>query len=341
MREELPMKKTSITALLLTLTLSVFTGCTNEKNNTAPPDSSVSSSDSGNNERAVDSAKDSSVPAPNSDTPKEQSDADNKTPASSDKAGTTTDKSNPVNKSASSSSDGNKTDEKPKSNQPSPKTPDNSNEAKDKNGSGSTEKNTAMQVAAKPNSIAVLVNKQFALPKSYEPSDLVYPDVPFIFKEKIEKRKMRREAAEALEKMFKGAEKDGVYLAGVSAYRSYATQTTLFNRYAKKDGMEKARTYSALPGTSEHETGLAIDVSGTTGKCAASDCFAGSKEADWLDKHAAEYGFIIRYPKGKEAITGYKYEPWHIRYVGTKIAKEIARRGITLEEYLNAVPVSK
>ncbi|MGZ7445598.1 D-alanyl-D-alanine carboxypeptidase family protein [Paenibacillus sp. TH7-28] len=194
--------------------------------------------------------------------------------------------------------------------------------------------------ASDPYSSAVLINKQFALPDDYEPKDLVYPDVRFTFKEKIEKRMMRKEAAEALEELFSGAEKDGIYLAGVSAYRSHSTQTALFNRYVKKDGEEKAKTYSAVPGHSEHETGLAIDVSGSDGKCAAESCFGDTKEAAWLADHVAEYGFIIRYPEGKEDITGYKYEPWHLRYVGKEIAADIAERGITLEEYYDAVPVS-
>lgn len=194
--------------------------------------------------------------------------------------------------------------------------------------------------ASDPYSSAVLINKQFALPDDYEPKDLVYPDVRFTFKEKIEKRMMRKEAAEALEELFAGAEKDGIYLAGVSAYRSHSTQTALFNRYVEKDGEEKAKTYSAVPGHSEHETGLAIDVSGSDGKCAAESCFGDTKEAAWLADHVTEYGFIIRYPEGKEDITGYKYEPWHLRYVGKEIAADIAERGITLEEYYDAVPVS-
>jgi D-alanyl-D-alanine carboxypeptidase len=202
-------------------------------------------------------------------------------------------------------------------------------------------KGGTIQVVAKPESITALVNKQNALPESYEPQDLVYPNVAFTFKEKIDKRKMRKEAAAALETLFEGAKKDGISLAGVSAYRSYATQKTLFNNYVKKDGEEKAKTYSAMPGHSEHETGLSIDVSGSNGKCAAQDCFAATKEAAWLDAHASEYGFIIRYPKGKEAITGYQYEPWHLRYVGTQLSKEITTKGVTLEEYLNAVPVMK
>ncbi|MEX2461266.1 MAG: M15 family metallopeptidase [Paenibacillaceae bacterium] len=199
----------------------------------------------------------------------------------------------------------------------------------------------SLSVVAEPDSVIVLVNKHFALPKDYEPSDLIYPDVPFIFKEKVEKRKMRSVAAKALKELFSEAEKDNIQLAGASAYRSYATQKTLFQRYVQQDGLEKARTYSAIAGTSEHETGLAIDVSGVDGKCAAQDCFAGTKEAIWLGEHAAEYGFIVRYPEGKEAITGYMYEPWHLRYVGKEIAKEISANDSTLENYLNAVPVSK
>ncbi|NHN31820.1 M15 family metallopeptidase [Paenibacillus agricola] len=202
-------------------------------------------------------------------------------------------------------------------------------------------KGAAIQVVAKPESIAALVNKQNALPASYEPQDLVYPNVAFTFSEKLDKRKMRKEAATALEALFEGAKKDGISLAGVSAYRSYATQKTLYNNYVKQDGEEKARTYSAMPGHSEHETGLSIDVSGSNGKCAAQNCFAATKESAWLDAHASEYGFIIRYPKGKEAITGYQYEPWHLRYLGTQLSKEITEKGVTLEEYFNAVPVNK
>ncbi len=186
----------------------------------------------------------------------------------------------------------------------------------------------------------MLVNKQFSLPEDYKPTDLVYPDVPFTFKDKIEKRMMRKEAAGALEKLFEGAKKDGLYLAGVSAYRSHQTQKSLFARYVKKDGEEKAKTYSAVPGHSEHETGLAIDVSASDGKCAAEDCFGDTPEAKWLAEHAYDYGFIIRYPQGKDSITGYKYEPWHLRYVGADISKDIKDRDITLEEYYDAVPVT-
>jgi zinc D-Ala-D-Ala carboxypeptidase len=199
----------------------------------------------------------------------------------------------------------------------------------------------AIQVVAEPHSIPVLINKTLSLPENFMPQDLVYLNVSFIFSGKSEKRMMRKEAANELEHLFEGAKEDGVTLLGVSAYRSYQTQKTLFERYVAKDGYEKARTYSAVPGTSEHQTGLSIDVTGGNGKCPAESCFAGTKEAIWLEQHAANYGYIIRYPKGKDAITGYTYEPWHLRYVGKDIAIEVSTKSMTLEEYYHVLTVSK
>lgn len=196
-----------------------------------------------------------------------------------------------------------------------------------------------IHVVADPASILVLVNKHFKLPENYVPRSLVYPNVPFL-SGRTEKAKMRRVAAKALERMFAAAEKDGIHLAGVSAYRSHRSQVMLFERYAAIDGEKKALTYSALPGTSEHETGLAIDVSGLNGKYAATPAFAGTPEAVWLKDHAQDYGYIIRYPKGKEAVTGYEYEAWHLRYVGLPVAKGIKGRHLVLEEYLSTVPVT-
>jgi D-alanyl-D-alanine carboxypeptidase len=198
-----------------------------------------------------------------------------------------------------------------------------------------------VNVTKYPASIAVVVNKNIYLPKGYAPKDLIFPQVPFLFKDYVAKRMIRREAALQLERMFAAAKKDGIYLSGASGYRSYATQTAVFNNYVKRDGYEKARTYSAIPGTSEHQTGLAIDVSGSNGYCAVSSCFADTKEAKWLDKNSANFGYIIRYPKGKEYVTGYKYEPWHIRYVGAGIAKDMKARNLTLEEYFGIFPILK
>jgi D-alanyl-D-alanine carboxypeptidase len=197
-----------------------------------------------------------------------------------------------------------------------------------------------LQVIAQPDSIAVLVNKYNKLPETFTPKDLVFPKIPFLSTATTEKRKLRKEAALQLENMVNAAKKDNIHLKGVSGYRSHQTQKTLFHYYVKRDGYTKARTYSALPGTSEHETGLSIDITGKDGTCAAEDCFGKKPEAKWLAEHVQDFGYIIRYPKGKEAITGYKYEPWHIRYVGIKIAKEIAQKNITLEEYYDATPVT-
>lgn len=197
-----------------------------------------------------------------------------------------------------------------------------------------------LYTVANPDSTLVLVNKYFKLPDNYVPKQLVSVNVPFITGEKSELTEMRPVAAKALEIMFAAAKKDGVQLAGVSAYRSYKSQTTLFNTYVREDGEKKALTYSARPGTSEHETGLAVDVSGINGQYAATPAFATTAEAAWLAAHAAEYGFIIRYPKGKESVTGYEYEAWHLRYVGPAAAKEITEKGLALEEYLGKVSVT-
>ena len=112
-----------------------------------------------------------------------------------------------------------------------------------------------------------------------------------------------------------------------SGFRSYETQTQLYQNYVNKDGKEKADRYSARPGYSEHQTGLAFDLIGTNG-----DLVTEPKAAQWLLDHAADYGFVVRYLKGKEKETGYMAEEWHLRYVG-KEAKEIAASGLSLEEY--------
>ncbi|MGD8192726.1 D-alanyl-D-alanine carboxypeptidase family protein [Brevibacillus ginsengisoli] len=190
-----------------------------------------------------------------------------------------------------------------------------------------------------PQDLLVVVDKQRSLPSSYIPEGLVEPNVPFPFQEKSEKRLMRPEAAKALEELFAGAQKDNITLYGCSGYRSYKTQKGLFDTYVKTQGPEHAAQFSAVPGKSEHQTGLAIDVSGADSKTRLEQSFGKTPEGLWLKEHCAEYGFIIRYPKGKEAITGYAYEPWHIRYVGKKVAQEITQRGTTLEQYFqNAVP---
>ena len=155
----------------------------------------------------------------------------------------------------------------------------------------------------------LLVNKKYHLPANYNPG-------------------VNREAYQALQRLQADGRVAGHGLPLLSGFRSYNDQKYLFNSYVAKDGEALASTYSARPGQSEHQTGLAFDVG------QISDNFGNTAAGIWLKENCHKYGFIIRYLKGKESITGYKYEPWHIRYVGENVATEIYNQGVTLEEYL-------
>lgn len=189
-----------------------------------------------------------------------------------------------------------------------------------------------------PTSYTVLVNKVYSLPQTYIPEDLVIPNVAFDFNYYDEKKLLREVAATALEKLFAGAEKDNIILTGVSGYRSYRRQESIYNKNIRTKGEEYTNKYSARPGYSEHQTGLSIDVSCKSMHYDLEDDFAETDEGKWLAKHCAEYGFIIRFPLGKEYITGYSYEPWHIRYVGVKLATYLTKNSMTLEEYYDFKP---
>lgn len=156
----------------------------------------------------------------------------------------------------------------------------------------------------------LIVNKTYSLPSSYDPGG------------------MTSECASAFYAMCAAASADGIGFYSISDYRSYALQTWLYQTYVDRDGRELADTFSARPGHSEHQTGLAIDVNTTT------LAFADTAEGRWLAAHCWDYGFIIRYPAGKEGVTGFQYEPWHIRYVGTWLSIPLRDSGLTLEEYL-------
>ena len=155
----------------------------------------------------------------------------------------------------------------------------------------------------------LVVNKNYSLPKDYNP-------------------KVNKEAYEALKKMQSDAKVLGLDLSLISGYRSYTKQEKLFNEYVKKDGVKKANTYSAKPGQSEHQTGLAFDIG------SVDSSFENTSEAKWIQQNAHLYGFIVRYPKDKTDVTGYIYEPWHVRYLGVDIATKVKESGLALEEYL-------
>ena len=156
----------------------------------------------------------------------------------------------------------------------------------------------------------LIVNKTYSLPADYDPG-------------------VSQVALNAFNEMAEAAAADGISLWINSGYRSYQEQEELYNGYASERGTEAADEVSSRPGHSEHQTGLAFDVNDT------SFGFENSPEADWLNAHCAEYGFIIRFPEGKDKYTGYTYEPWHIRYLGTRLAKEVTESGLCLEEYLD------
>lgn len=178
----------------------------------------------------------------------------------------------------------------------------------------------------------MLVNKENTLSLKYKPKNLIKVNIDFLSNSTDEERYMDKEAAMSIEELFKTAKSDGINLIGTSAYRSYKTQVKIMNKNIKEKGLDYANNYVALPGKSEHQTGLAIDVTNET------RCFdKTSLEAQWLANNAYRFGFILRYPEKKENITGYNYEPWHVRYVGKEAAKEIYNRDLTLEEYLGSV----
>lgn len=175
--------------------------------------------------------------------------------------------------------------------------------------------------------ILVLVNKYHKLDKNYEPNDLKTINSKYQWYGRS--NQLRKDAAQAFEEMCQAAIKDNIYIYAGSGYRSYSTQLYLYNKYVAEDGFANAETYSARAGYSEHQTGLAMDITNKTEFISY-----GTKEYKWLIENSYKFGFILRYPKGKENITGYMYEEWHYRYVGKTIAKEIYNSNLTYEEYL-------
>lgn len=187
-----------------------------------------------------------------------------------------------------------------------------------------------------PASFRALVNKNYRLPADYEPSDLVLLDVPLYNKDKNnEANYLRKEAARALKNLFEAAyDEKGYELMARSGYRSYDTQVMLYDRYVKEDGVEAADTYSARPGHSEHQTGLTIDITSDSVHGGLTETFGETDEGKWVAENAHRFGFIIRYPEDRVDETGYQYEPWHLRYVGTEAATSIYNDQLILEDYV-------
>lgn len=180
-------------------------------------------------------------------------------------------------------------------------------------------------VESSPESLRCLVNKMRPFgQKDWAPSDLV----------DFEGQQLRAEAAQAARTMVDAAKAEGVTLTVSSAYRSYAVQQQTYQHWVSVNGQKVADQLSARPGYSEHQTGLAIDFSSPEG-CRLEECYEDTRAGRWLAKNAQNYGFILRFPKGQQAVTGYLFEPWHYRYLGKDLtARYVASGANTLEEFL-------
>lgn len=162
----------------------------------------------------------------------------------------------------------------------------------------------------------LIANKSYSMPADFDPG-------------------VNQEALDAFDEMAADAAEEGLSIYISSDYRSYYDQERIYNSYVERDGQEAADTYSSRPGHSDHQTGLAFDLN------SIDDSFGYTPESDWVAANAHKYGFIIRFPKGKEDITGYQYEPWHIRYLGVEKAAEVFESGLCLEEFLGIDSVYK
>ena len=182
-----------------------------------------------------------------------------------------------------------------------------------------------------PDALDVLVKNGFYLPASYEPDDLCKISIPV--SSENETYLLRKEAADALQQMYEDAKKEGLEIAVVSAYRSYEDQKEIYDYYFSKYDELTASRLVSIPGCSEHQLGLSVDLTSKDIIGDEDSFFVDTPEYRWVIKHAHEYGFILRYPKEKEAVTQISYEPWHFRYVGREAAAYLYENQLTLEEF--------
>ena len=168
-----------------------------------------------------------------------------------------------------------------------------------------------------------LINKEYPLPPDYVPPDLIDIGLPFDCAPGNPKRLLEKRTAYAASELICRSQHEGISLCCISGYRSYDRQKELF----------RGSSYVAAPGTSEHQSGLALDLSSPSVQLELTEKFGDTSEGRWLASHAPFYGFILRYPLGKEDITRYPYEPWHIRFVTRTLAIYLTKTGMTLDEY--------
>ncbi|PJE65534.1 hypothetical protein COU91_01040 [Candidatus Saccharibacteria bacterium CG10_big_fil_rev_8_21_14_0_10_47_8] len=192
---------------------------------------------------------------------------------------------------------------------------------------------TTLSAQDRAASLSVVVNKGRILPSTYVPANLVVPNVALRLGPGSPEMRVRADAASAMEQLFAAAARDSLQLKLASGYRSYSFQRSLYNGYVASLGQAYADATSARPGHSEHQTGLAADLEPASRNCEIQECFGNTAEGKWLAANSYKYGFIIRYQQGKQSLTGYQYEPWHVRYLGTSLATKVYSSGKILEQY--------
>lgn len=187
--------------------------------------------------------------------------------------------------------------------------------------------------------LLLLVNKENPVAQDYKPEDLA-PIKYYAADRTPVARFMRKEAAEHFHLMVEEAKNNGFEPVMTTAYRDYGFQKNLYDNYVTNYGQQEADKFSAKPGQSEHQTGLAVDVTSANVNYELSYDFGKTEEGKWLSENAHEFGFILRFPEGKTDITGYSYEPWHFRYVGKEVAYEIFKDKTTLEQFIERMEES-
>lgn len=293
--------------ILIVLSILVLVGCTDKKKKEEVNDTSNEPSNIESNSNSNSNESNS-----NSNSNEESNKTESNSNSNSNKESNKTESNSNSNSNKVSNSSSNK------SNVTSNKTSNTTSNKNSNTSSTNVGKTSKGYDIVKKNGIyyvkgLLIANKTYDLPSNYNPGDLL-PEFKLAF-----------------QNMKDGAKKEGISLTVVSGFRSYSYQKTLYNNYVNRDGKAAADRYSARPGHSEHQTGLAADLN------QVSDTFGETKAGKWLAANCWKYGFILRYPKGKESITGYMYESWHFRYIGdTDLAKQLYNNGnwLALEEYL-------
>ncbi|MDR8020201.1 M15 family metallopeptidase [Nesterenkonia aerolata] len=201
---------------------------------------------------------------------------------------------------------------------------------------GSGQDSVVREASTDPSSIYVLVNPLNPVqPKDHRPEDLVDASVETLPSRVL----VRGEVDEAMQEMFGAAAEAGLELELASGYRGFDSQQSLYEQRVEGYGVEEADAYVARPGHSEHQTGLAIDIQARDSPhCDSIRCFGETPHGEWTAENASDFGFIVRYPHGAEAITGYSPEPWHLRYIGRPTAQAVSDAGVTLEEFWGEPP---